>query len=92
MHLIVLEYAKWLVNARNFSKSTIETYLRAVNALDDYVKDITFGARGVEFPHTIELDDVEEFAEREKLRGKKVTTVNNYLAGIKVFFKFCAHK
>ena len=92
MHLIVLEYAKWLVNARNFSKSTIETYLRAVNALDDYVKDITFGSRWVEFPHTIELDDIEEFAEREKLRGKKVTTVNNYLAGIKVFFKFCAHK
>jgi site-specific recombinase XerD len=92
MHLIVIEYAKWLINARNFSKSTIETYVRAVNALDDYMKELTFGERGVELPHTIELDDVEEFAEREKLRGKKVTTVNNYLAGIKVFLKFCAHK
>ena len=42
MHLIVLEYAKWLVNARNFSKSTIETYIRAVNALIKCSVVITF--------------------------------------------------
>ena len=92
MYLIVIEFANWLHNTKNFSKSTIEIYVRAVNALDDYIQELTFGARGVEYPHTIELEDVEEFAEREKLRGKKVTTVNNYLAGIKVFLKFCNHK
>ena len=92
MYLIVLEFAKWLASTKNFSKSTIETYIRALNSLDDYVKSITFGARGVDLPYTIELDDVEEFAEREKLRWKKVTTVNNYLAWIKVFLKFCSHK
>lgn len=80
MYLIVIEFAKWLLSIKNFSKSTIEIYVRAVNALDDYMREVTFGARGVEYPHTIELEDVEEFAEREKLRGKKVTTVNNYLA------------
>ena len=80
MSLIEIEFAKWLINTKNFSKSTIQTYMRALSSLDDYVKSITFGARGVEFPHTIELEDVEEFAEREKIRGKKVTTVNNYLA------------
>ena len=68
MYLIVLEFAKWLASTKNFSKSTIETYIRALNSLDDYVKSITFGARGVDLPYTIELDDVEEFAEREKLR------------------------
>lgn len=92
MYLIVIEFAKWLLSIKNFSKSTIEIYVRAVNALDDYMREVTFGARGVEYPHTIELEDVEEFAEREKLRGKKVTTVNNYLAWIKVFLKFCNHK
>lgn len=92
MYLIVIEFAKWLLSIKNFSKSTIEIYVRAVNALDDYMREVTFGARGVEYPHTIELEDVEEFAEREKLRGKKVTTVNNYLAWIKVFLKFCSHK
>ena len=92
MYLIVIEFANWLHNTKNFSKSTIEIYVRAVNALDDYIQELTFGARGVEYPHTIELEDVEEFAEREKLRGKKVTTVNNYLAWIKVFLKFCNHK
>ena len=92
MYLIVIEFAKWLLSIKNFSKSTIEIYVRAVNAFDDYMREVTFGARGVEYPHTIELEDVEEFAEREKLRGKKVTTVNNYLAWIKVFLKFCSHK
>lgn len=92
MYLIVIEYAKWLLTTRGFSKSTIETYIRAVNSFDEYLQELTFWARGVEYPHTIELDDIEEFAEREKLRGKKVTTVNNYLAGIKVFLKFCSHK
>lgn len=92
MYLIVIEYAKWLLTTRGFSKSTIETYIRAVNSFDEYLQELTFWARGVEYPHTIELDDIEEFAEREKLRGKKVTTINNYLAGIKVFLKFCSHK
>lgn len=92
MSLIVIEFAKWLANTKNFSKSTIETYLRAINALDDYIRDLTFGARGVEYPHTIELEDIEEFAEREKIRWKKVATVNNSLAWIKVFLKFCYHK
>ena len=92
MYLIVLEFAKWLQTTRNYSKSTIETYIRALESLDDYMKDITFGARGVDLPYSIELDDVEEFAEREKLRWKKVTTINNYLAWIKVFLKFCNHK
>ena len=68
MYLIVIEFAKWLQATRNYSKSTIETYIRALESLDDYVKDITFGARGVDLPYSIELDDVEEFAEREKLR------------------------
>jgi len=68
MYLIVLEFAKWLASTKNFSKSTIETYIRALNALDEYIKQLSFGARGVDLPYSIELDDVEEFAEREKLR------------------------
>ena len=92
MSLIVIEFAKWLLNTKNFSKSTIETYIRAINSLDEYIKTLTFWARGVEYPHSIELEDIEEFAEREKIRWKKVTTVNNYLAWIKVFLKFCYHK
>ena len=92
MYLIVLEFAKRLINTKNFSKSTIETYIRAVNALDDYMKELTFWARGVDMPHTIELEDVEQFAERERLNGKNIKTVNNHLAWIKKFFRFCNHK
>lgn len=92
MYMIVIEFAKWLAATKNFSKSTIDTYIRALNSLDEYIKNLTFGARGVDYPHSIELEDIEEFAQREKLRWKKVTTVNNYLAWIKVFLKFCNHK
>jgi hypothetical protein len=34
----------------------------------------------VEYPHSIELEDVEQFAERENIRGKNIKTVNNHLA------------
>ena len=46
---------------------------------DDYVRGVSFGERGVEYPYTIELEDIEEFAERERIKGKEIRTVNNYL-------------
>ena len=79
MYLIVIEFAKWLKTI-NYSDSTIKNYLRTLELFDDYVRGVTFGERGVEYPHTIELEDIEEFAERQRLRGKNIRTVNNYLA------------
>lgn len=90
--LITNEFAKWLKNTKWFAMSSIQWYLRSIYLLDDYIRIITFGERGVEYPHTIELEDIEEFAEREKLRGKDVRTVNNYLAWIKMFLKYCMYK
>lgn len=92
MSLIVKEFASWLKVARNFSDLTIDTYVRGIDRLDEYIQEITFWARGVEYPHTIELEDVEEFAENERQNGKEIRTVNNYLSGIKAFLKFCNHK
>ncbi len=91
MHLIVIEFAKWLKQI-NYSDSTIQNYIRTLDLFDDYVRDLTFWVRGVEYPHSIELEDVEQFAERERIRGKNVRTVNNHLAWIKKFFRFCNHK
>jgi hypothetical protein len=79
MYLIVIEFAKWLKTI-NYSDSTIKNYLRTLELFDDYVRGVTFGERGVEFPYTIELEDIEEFAESQKLKGKEIRTVNNYLA------------
>lgn len=92
MYLIVVEFAKWLNTSRGFAKSTIDGYVRSLDKFDSYIKDITFWEKGVEFPHSIELEDIEEFAERERIRGKEIRTVNNYLAWIKMFLKFCLHK
>ena len=91
MYMIVIEFAKWLSNTRGFVKSTIKGYVRSVMLLDEYIKNLTLGERGVEYPHSIELEDIEEFAERERLRGKEIRTVNNYLAWIKMFLKYCNH-
>lgn len=91
MYLIVIEFAKWLKQI-NYSDSTIQNYIRTIDLFDDYVRDLTFWERGVEYPHSIELEDVEQFAERESLRWKNIKTVNNHLAWIKKFFKFCIHK
>ena len=79
MYLIVIEFAAWLKQI-NYSDCTIQNYLRTLDWFDDYVRDLTFGARGVEYPHSIELEDIEQFAERERLRGKGIRTVNNELA------------
>lgn len=89
--MIIWEFLKWLKTI-NYSDSTIRNYLATLQFFDDYVRGVSFGERGVEYPHTIELEDIEEFAERERLRGKEIRTVNNYLAWIKKFLRFCNHK
>ena len=76
----------------NYAEKTVKNYIKTLELFDDYVRNLTFGERGVQYPHSIELEDVEQFAERERLRGKNIKTVNNYLAWIKMFMKFCMHK
>lgn len=79
MYMIVTEFSRRLKNT-NYSDSTIQNYVKTLSLFDNYVKSVSFGERGVEYPHTIELEDIEEFAERERLRGKEIRTVNNHLA------------
>lgn len=89
--MIVTEFSRRLKNT-NYSDSTIQNYVKTLSLFDNYVKSVSFGERGVEYPHTIELEDIEEFAERERLRGKEIRTVNNHLAWIKKFLRFCNYK
>lgn len=91
MYMIVSEFLKWLKTI-NYSDSTIKNYSKTLGSFDNYVRGVSFWERGVEYPHTIELEDIEEFAERERIKGKEIRTVNNYLAWIKKFLRFCNHK
>ena len=91
MYLILVEFAKWLNNTKWFAKSTIDWYIRSVMLLDEYIRNLTFGERGVEYPYSIELDDIEEFAENKRRVWKGIRTVNNYLAWIKMFLRYCNH-
>ena len=77
--MIVGEFLKWLKTI-NYSDSTIKNYLATLVLFDDYVRGVSFGERGVEYPYTIELEDIEEFAEMQRIKGKEIRTVNNYLA------------
>ena len=91
MNLITIEFAKWLENIKNFSKNTISIYIRSLTLFDAFVSGLSLWERGVEYPHTIELEDIEQFAENERGVGKDIKTVNNYLAWIKMFLKYCNH-
>lgn len=92
MYIIVAEFSKWLKNTKWYSKSTIDNYCRTLRFFDDFVRSRSFGERGVGYPHSIELEDIEDFNDYYIEKGKKVRTVNNYLAWIKMFLKFCRHK
>ena len=79
MYMIIVEFIKWL-ETMNYAERTVKNYIKTLELFDDYVRNLTFGERGVQYPHSIELEDIEQFAERERLRGKNIKTVNNYLA------------
>ena len=92
MYLIIKEFGEWLKKNRNFSDSAIKCYTRSCMLLDNRMRAISFGSRGVDVPSDIELEDVEEFAENQRIKWKDVRTINNYLAWIRAFLKFCTHK
>lgn len=92
MYMIVGEFSKWLRDTKWYSKSTVENYCRSLRFLDDFIRSRSFWERGVWYPHTIELDDIEDFDVWCKKLGKNIRTINNYLAWIKMFLKFCRHK
>ena len=92
MYLIVSEFANWLEITKWYSKSTIQNYCRTLRAFDDFIKITSQGERGVPYPHTIDLEDVEEFSQFLKRADKDIKTINNYMFGIRMFLKFCIHK
>ena len=92
MYMIVGEFAKRLRDTKGYSKSTVQNYCRSLRFLDDFIRVRSRGERGVWYPHTIELDDIEDFWTSCKEKWKNVRTVNNYLAWIKTFLWFCRHK
>ena len=90
--MIVREFALWLRCNKWYSKSTVDNYCRTLRAFDDFIRIKSHKERGVEYPHSIQLEDIEEFSIYNEKGGKKIRTINNYLAWIKMFLKFCNHK
>jgi hypothetical protein len=68
MYLIIKEFGEWLKKNRNFSDSAIKCYTRSCMLLDNRMRAISFGSRGVDVPSDIELEDVEEFAENQRIK------------------------
>lgn len=92
MYLIVGEFSKRLKNTKGYAKSTVDNYCRTLRFLDDFIRSRSWGERGVWYPHTIELEDIEDFNDAYIEKGGSVRTANNYLSWIKMFLKFCRHK
>lgn len=92
MYMIVKEFSKWLQTTKGYSKSTIDNYCRTLEAFDRFILLTSNWERGVEYPHTIDLEDVEEFSQYLKKSDKNIKTINNYMYWIRMFLKFCIHK
>ena len=90
--MIVREFSLWLRCNKGYSKSTIDNYYRTLIIFDDFLRTSTGGEGSVNLPHTIRLNDIDDFATYLEKKWKDAKTVNNYLYGIKSFLKFCKHK
>lgn len=81
-------FKKRIIFNRWFAEWTAENYCRTLTLLDKYLKKISFWERGVEKPETITLKDIDLFINLMRVKWKKVSTCNNYLAGIKLYLKY----
>ena len=79
---------KWfkrrLIYNRGYSIKTAENYSRSLKLLDEYLSKISFNKRGISKPEWITLKDIDGFIKLQRVKGKNVSTCNNYLAGIKI--------
>lgn len=92
MYMIIGEFSKWLSSKKTYSKSTMDNYCRTLIALDDFIRINSQGDKRIQNPEKINLEDIKNFIAENKTKGKKITTTNNYLAWIKMFFLFCKNK
>ena len=74
---------------RGFTEWTADNYCRSLSLLDNYLKRISFWKRGVDTPETITLKDIDMFIKLQRNKWKSASTCNNYLAGIKLYLKYC---
>ena len=82
------EFSDWLKYNRNNSKYTIRNYMQALALFDDYLKQIWH--TGVEECKDIKMRHIDGFVlEQRSFKHKEDRTVNNYLAAIKLYLRFC---
>ena len=82
------EFSDWLKYNRNNSKYTIRNYMQALKLFDDYLKQIWHP--GVEECKDIKMRHIDGFVlEQRSFKHKEDRTVNNYLAAIKLYLRFC---
>lgn len=69
---------------RWYSKSTVENYTNTIKMFDEYIKKVSLWNRWVDRPEKITLKDIDMFIKTERIKGKTVSTCNNYIAWIKI--------
>lgn len=86
--MIITDFKKRMKFNRNFSKCTIENYLRSIEKFNNFLigRDKTVGEC-----EKITIKDIETRLAIER-KEKDSRTCNNYLAGIKCFLRFCKNQ
>lgn len=81
-------FSNRIILNRWYAKWTAENYIRTLNKFNEYMKQITFGKRGVDTPELITLQDIDMFIKMQRVHWLTATTCNNYLAWIKMWLKY----
>lgn len=83
------EFAEWLKLNRGYSDCTIRNYLFGLSLFDKYLKDLLI-TWWVEDCEKIKIWHIDSFVRDErKFHWKGERTVNNYLAWIKMYLRYC---
>ena len=69
---------------KNLSENTLEYYREDIAYFIGHIK--------CRFVHEVTMDVFEAFFAEEIEEGKKITSLNSRIRGLRVFFKFCAER
>ncbi len=69
---------------KNLSESTLGYYTEDIDYFIEHIKK--------RYVHEVTIDVFEDFLAEELEGGKKITSLNSRIRGLRVFFKFCAER
>lgn len=84
---MIERFCERLMLNRGYSTNTIRNYGLSLRLFDEFLKEIMLG--GINDCEAIKIWQIESFFREQRNLGKSARTCNWYLAGIKLFMRWC---